>query len=143
MEDVTDPSEEFRVSSQRGRAGTILKISVENFMCHSSLKTEFSEWVNFITGQNGSMCEETVILYLVHVDLLFNSCKNIILLLFFLENFNLLKCCGRWEERNINFMRCIGHKGYQGQILGTLRAMSLFPFNTTYFSRFFSCSTPE
>lgn len=54
MEDVTDPSEEFRVSSQRGGAGTILKISVENFMCHSSLKIEFSEWVNFITGQNGS-----------------------------------------------------------------------------------------
>ncbi|GLJ46058.1 hypothetical protein SUGI_0970300 [Cryptomeria japonica] len=52
MEDIP---EEFPVSnSQRGGAGTILRIRVENFMCHSSLQIEFSEWVNFITGQNGS-----------------------------------------------------------------------------------------
>jgi hypothetical protein len=76
MEDMPGSSEEFRVSSQRGGAGTILKISVENFMCHSSLKIEFCEWVNFITGQNGSKCQQTVILYLVHVDLLFINWKG-------------------------------------------------------------------
>lgn len=36
------------------RAGTIKRIRLENFMCHSSLEIELGEWVNFITGQNGS-----------------------------------------------------------------------------------------
>ncbi|XWS51588.1 hypothetical protein CRYUN_Cryun12cG0189600 [Craigia yunnanensis] len=50
----------FRVSSyqiygaQRSGAGTIKRIRLENFMCHSSLEIELGEWVNFITGQNGS-----------------------------------------------------------------------------------------
>ncbi|XP_020260784.1 structural maintenance of chromosomes protein 6B-like [Asparagus officinalis] len=35
-------------------AGIISRIRLENFMCHSSLHIEFDDWVNFITGQNGS-----------------------------------------------------------------------------------------
>ncbi|KAI3905250.1 hypothetical protein MKX01_017496 [Papaver californicum] len=35
-------------------AGIIKKIHVENFMCHTSLDIELGEYVNFITGQNGS-----------------------------------------------------------------------------------------
>jgi hypothetical protein len=35
-------------------AGTIARIRLENFMCHSSLHIELGEHVNFITGQNGS-----------------------------------------------------------------------------------------
>lgn len=36
------------------KAGSIRRISVENFMCHSSLTIELGDRVNFITGQNGS-----------------------------------------------------------------------------------------
>ncbi|CAN6172055.1 unnamed protein product [Urochloa humidicola] len=35
-------------------AGTIAGIRLENFMCHSSLHIPLGEYVNFITGQNGS-----------------------------------------------------------------------------------------
>ncbi|KAL6854585.1 hypothetical protein ACP4OV_019147 [Aristida adscensionis] len=35
-------------------AGTISRIRLENFMCHSSLQIELGDHVNFITGQNGS-----------------------------------------------------------------------------------------
>ncbi|GAB2284966.1 hypothetical protein Dimus_019421 [Dionaea muscipula] len=35
-------------------AGTISRIRLENFMCHSNLQIEFGDYVNFITGQNGS-----------------------------------------------------------------------------------------
>ncbi|XP_044418076.1 structural maintenance of chromosomes protein 6B isoform X4 [Triticum aestivum] len=35
-------------------AGTISRIRLENFMCHSSLDIELGQHVNFITGQNGS-----------------------------------------------------------------------------------------
>ncbi|XP_075484074.1 structural maintenance of chromosomes protein 6B-like isoform X2 [Primulina tabacum] len=38
----------------RSQAGIISKIRLENFMCHSNLEIEFGDWVNFITGQNGS-----------------------------------------------------------------------------------------
>ncbi|GLT83987.1 hypothetical protein SLE2022_022470 [Rubroshorea leprosula] len=41
-------------SSQRSGAGTIKRIRLENFMCHSLLQIDLCEWVNFITGQNGS-----------------------------------------------------------------------------------------
>ncbi|KAK3221082.1 hypothetical protein Dsin_015052 [Dipteronia sinensis] len=41
-------------ASQRSGAATITRIRLENFMCHSSLQIELGEWVNFITGQNGS-----------------------------------------------------------------------------------------
>ncbi|KAL0874759.1 hypothetical protein Bca101_024464 [Brassica carinata] len=41
-------------NNQRSSSGAILKIRLENFMCHSNLEIEFGEWVNFITGQNGS-----------------------------------------------------------------------------------------
>jgi DNA repair exonuclease SbcCD ATPase subunit len=34
--------------------GTISRIRLENFMCHSSLHIELDQHVNFITGQNGS-----------------------------------------------------------------------------------------
>ncbi|CAN8298617.1 unnamed protein product [Cochlearia groenlandica] len=34
-------------------SGTIQRIRLENFMCHSNLEIEFCEWVNFISGQNG------------------------------------------------------------------------------------------
>ena len=73
MEDILDSIGEFQVSSERGGTATILKIYVENFMCHSRLEIEFCEWVNFITDQNGSKCQQTIILYLVPVDLLFFS----------------------------------------------------------------------
>ncbi|GFY84291.1 structural maintenance of chromosomes 6A [Actinidia rufa] len=36
------------------QAGIISKIRLENFMNHSNLEIEFGDWVNFITGQNGS-----------------------------------------------------------------------------------------
>ncbi|KAF2532951.1 hypothetical protein F2Q70_00032515 [Brassica cretica] len=42
------------VDDYRSGSGTILRIKLENFMCHSNLQIEFGEWVNFITGQNGS-----------------------------------------------------------------------------------------
>ncbi|XP_062200080.1 structural maintenance of chromosomes protein 6A-like isoform X2 [Phragmites australis] len=35
-------------------AGTISRVRLENFMCHSSLHIELGDHVNFITGQNGS-----------------------------------------------------------------------------------------
>ncbi|XP_050384899.1 structural maintenance of chromosomes protein 6A [Argentina anserina] len=38
----------------RPKAGIVQKIRLENFMCHSSLQIELGDWVNFITGQNGS-----------------------------------------------------------------------------------------
>ncbi|CAA7026945.1 unnamed protein product [Microthlaspi erraticum] len=41
-------------TDQRSVSGTIRRIRLENFMCHSNLEIEFGEWVNFITGQNGS-----------------------------------------------------------------------------------------
>lgn len=49
--------EDARVFAEpRGKsgAGIISRIRLENFMCHSSLQIEFGDWVNFITGQNGS-----------------------------------------------------------------------------------------
>ncbi|KAL6131829.1 hypothetical protein ACLB2K_070202 [Fragaria x ananassa] len=36
------------------KAGIVQKIRLENFMCHTSLQIELGDWVNFITGQNGS-----------------------------------------------------------------------------------------
>ncbi|XP_023549860.1 structural maintenance of chromosomes protein 6B-like isoform X1 [Cucurbita pepo subsp. pepo] len=38
----------------RRGAGIVKSIRLENFMCHSNLYIEFGEWLNFITGQNGS-----------------------------------------------------------------------------------------
>ena len=34
--------------------GTIVKISVKDFMCHSNLSLDLIGGVNFITGSNGS-----------------------------------------------------------------------------------------
>ncbi|KAJ0099895.1 hypothetical protein Patl1_19829 [Pistacia atlantica] len=45
---------ESSYSFQQSGAGIITRIRLENFMCHSSLQIELGEWVNFITGQNGS-----------------------------------------------------------------------------------------
>ncbi|WCJ36463.1 structural maintenance of chromosomes 6A [Euphorbia peplus] len=41
-------------ADSRSVAGTITRIRLENFMCHSNLEIELCPWVNFITGQNGS-----------------------------------------------------------------------------------------
>lgn len=49
--------------TQRSGSGTILRIKLENFMCHSNLQIEFGEWVNFITGQNGSKCFAKVLIF--------------------------------------------------------------------------------
>ncbi|KAL6530279.1 hypothetical protein OROHE_014632 [Orobanche hederae] len=38
----------------RLQAGIISRIRLENFMCHNNLEIELADWVNFITGQNGS-----------------------------------------------------------------------------------------
>ncbi|KAL8153848.1 hypothetical protein V2J09_011608 [Rumex salicifolius] len=53
MADSMSPDEGARRSSSVS-AGTISKIRVENFMCHSNMEIEFGDYVNFITGQNGS-----------------------------------------------------------------------------------------
>ncbi|XP_073111827.1 structural maintenance of chromosomes protein 6B [Elaeis guineensis] len=45
---------EPRGNPARSGAGIISRICLENFMCHSSLHIELGDWVNFITGQNGS-----------------------------------------------------------------------------------------
>ncbi|KAM1231846.1 hypothetical protein ACFX13_042478 [Malus domestica] len=39
---------------QRSGSGIVQRVRLENFMCHSSLQIELGDWVNFITGQNGS-----------------------------------------------------------------------------------------
>uniref|UniRef100_A0A453MXJ4 Rad50/SbcC-type AAA domain-containing protein n=10 Tax=Aegilops tauschii subsp. strangulata TaxID=200361 RepID=A0A453MXJ4_AEGTS len=43
-----------RSKAAAAMAGTISRIRLENFMCHSSLDIELGQHVNFITGQNGS-----------------------------------------------------------------------------------------
>ncbi|KAJ4911743.1 Structural maintenance of chromosomes protein 6A [Raphanus sativus] len=54
MDKHGDPRQSNPFSNQPSSSGTIQKIRLENFMCHSNLEIEFGEWVNFITGQNGS-----------------------------------------------------------------------------------------
>lgn len=49
------PFTEPRGNPARSGAGIVSRIRLENFMCHSSLEVAFGDWVNFITGQNGSM----------------------------------------------------------------------------------------
>ncbi|KAH9605748.1 hypothetical protein KSS87_010194 [Heliosperma pusillum] len=51
---MADFSDQFNFSQRSTTAGTIRRIKLENFMCHSSLEIEFGDRVNFITGQNGS-----------------------------------------------------------------------------------------
>ncbi|KNA17825.1 hypothetical protein SOVF_076440 [Spinacia oleracea] len=51
MDDCDNPSTQSHRSIS---AGTIRRIKLENFMCHSNLEIEFGDYVNFITGQNGS-----------------------------------------------------------------------------------------
>ncbi|BBN16913.1 structural maintenance of chromosomes protein 6 [Marchantia polymorpha subsp. ruderalis] len=53
-EDDTGYADFDSCSAQYIRAGTIRRIRVENFMCHSNLSIDFIDRVNFITGQNGS-----------------------------------------------------------------------------------------
>ncbi|EEF51573.1 structural maintenance of chromosomes protein 6B [Ricinus communis] len=45
---------ECNPTRSRSGAGTVTRIRLENFMCHSNLQIELCPWVNFITGQNGS-----------------------------------------------------------------------------------------
>ncbi|KAK8483858.1 hypothetical protein V6N13_076774 [Hibiscus sabdariffa] len=54
LDTTMSSSRVFSGVAQRSGAGTIRRIRLENFMCHSSLEIELGEWVNFITGQNGS-----------------------------------------------------------------------------------------
>lgn len=53
-EEGIGPSQSNLPPSSSERAGTILRIKLENFMCHSGLTIDFTDRVNFITGQNGS-----------------------------------------------------------------------------------------
>ncbi|RWR86686.1 structural maintenance of chromosomes protein 6B-like protein isoform X1 [Cinnamomum micranthum f. kanehirae] len=54
MEDSRVSGEEHLQNPRRNGSGTVSRIRLENFMCHSSLQIELGECVNFITGQNGS-----------------------------------------------------------------------------------------
>ncbi|XP_057952688.1 structural maintenance of chromosomes protein 6B-like isoform X2 [Malania oleifera] len=54
MADSRAFSEYYAIPARQGSAGVISKIRLENFMCHSNLEIELGEYVNFITGQNGS-----------------------------------------------------------------------------------------
>lgn len=45
---------DFNSAATRSGAGTVTRIRLENFMCHSNLQIELCPWLNFITGQNGS-----------------------------------------------------------------------------------------
>ncbi|KAJ9164044.1 hypothetical protein P3X46_023661 [Hevea brasiliensis] len=45
---------DYNPTATRSGAGTVSRIRLENFMCHSNLQIELCPWVNFITGQNGS-----------------------------------------------------------------------------------------
>ena len=54
-----EPLKSFKMADSRDLpprrgAGIVKSIRLENFMCHSNLYIEFGEWLNFITGQNGS-----------------------------------------------------------------------------------------
>lgn len=42
------------IGGHRTQAGIVSRIRLENFMCHSNLEIELGDWVNFVTGQNGS-----------------------------------------------------------------------------------------
>lgn len=66
-EDDTGYADFDSCSAQYIRAGTIRRIRVENFMCHSNLSIDFIDRVNFITGQNGSK------FYVVHTYLLIST----------------------------------------------------------------------
>ncbi|PON53147.1 Structural maintenance of chromosomes protein [Trema orientale] len=46
--------EPMTFSIQRSKAGTVNRVRLENFMCHSNLEIELGDCVNFVTGQNGS-----------------------------------------------------------------------------------------
>jgi len=45
----------------RSGVGTISRIRLENFMCHDNLQIELDQWVNFVTGRNGSRYIKTLI----------------------------------------------------------------------------------
>ncbi|OWM79445.1 hypothetical protein CDL15_Pgr022857 [Punica granatum] len=55
-----DDSGGFGETLNQPRAGIITRIRLENFMCHSNLEIELGEWVNFITGQNGSLASQSL-----------------------------------------------------------------------------------
>lgn len=81
MEDSRVSGEEHLQNPRRNGAGTVSRIRLENFMCHSSLEIELGECVNFITGQNGS-----------------TSCRRIDFFLFFFSLF---------LERQIRMILCL------------------------------------
>lgn len=79
------------------KAGVISGIRLENFMCHSSLQIEFGDWVNFITGQNGSKSYPPATL-LFSVVLIIISCIILALRHIFFS-------CSeykRWKERYLD-----------------------------------------
>ena len=49
---------------QRSKAGTVNRIRLENFMCHSNLEIELGHRLNFITGQNGSKPSLSLSIYI-------------------------------------------------------------------------------
>ena len=65
-------------------------------MCHSSLEIEFGEWLNFITGQNGSNS-----LFLYICILVFN------LLGFVLDMIACCNLCRRQERDTDCIVRCV------------------------------------
>lgn len=50
--ETEDP--ESAAAKNKSEAGQIVRIKIENFMCHQKLTVDFCKNVNFITGQNGS-----------------------------------------------------------------------------------------
>ena len=63
----------------RPTAGVIKRIRLENFMCHSNLEIELGEWVNFITGQNGSQYLTILLWTQSGLGLFFPGCVYILL----------------------------------------------------------------
>lgn len=104
MEDSRVSGEEHLQNPRRNGAGTVSRIRLENFMCHSSLQIELGEWVNFITGQNGSTScwrIEFSLFFFVFVVPWASDSDDFCILFSDFEGFLLLdSCSGRWKERD-------------------------------------------
>ena len=81
------------------RAGWIEEIVLTNFMCHSYVKVDFIQNVNFITGQNGSYFHQH---NFAHVNRTLSSYKQCSLWFF------------RWQKCNIDcIVRCFWNKSQE------------------------------
>jgi hypothetical protein len=49
-----DADDDDDVAGPKTESGHIVRIYVENFMCHRKMTVEFGRHVNFVTGENGS-----------------------------------------------------------------------------------------